>query len=174
VANTRLNEVVGDFFYEDGAFSVSGETIGIEQSGVSFEANGPTYLDSHLEVVGGELTVSAVSGNHIWRARHVLGKDIEGDLALTSRKGTVDLSLLPLPNSHISLVLRDSDARITLPYGLPYSLEIDGDDTTEVVVEDLGLENIEATPSYFRGTNGTASIKVDVDIEGGGIRVIRR
>ena len=173
-AQGRLDDISAQFTIVDSAAVAQSTPVSSPYTGVHFDIFGPTYLNTDFSVIGGTLRVKRVSGHHIWQASSVQGTDIEGDLSLVSRNGKVTLSILPLPNSTVLLDFKNSAVQITLPVGLPYLLDSVNDDAASVGVEDLGFDEVMETSGHFFGRTGDASIRLEVELTGGSIRVLRR
>ena len=173
-ATQALEDLSAEVILEDGVASASCDLSKPERTGVELEFDGPQYLDTTLYAPNGTVHLSSLSGMHDWHAQTIRAYDVEGDVHLLSSKGSVDLSLLPLPNSEVFLELLDTSLQLALPTGLPYDLQVWGSPDTSVSVNGLEFEKMRQEPGFFAGSNGDSDIKIRIEMTGGSATIKSR
>jgi len=139
------------------------------RSGVDFFVTGPQIVDSLVRVDNGRVTLDRVEGVHEIIASTVRG-NVAGDVFIDAAN-SVDIDFFPFDATAASI---DSRGTVTLglPIGPDYDLIIRGNPNSEIVVEDLGWDDIRIDEGFFAGLRGRGFTRINI-IADGRVRIRR-
>jgi hypothetical protein len=130
-------------------------------AGVSFGVRGRSRMNVESVMVDGDVELVNVEGFHYVTANGVFGYGIAGDVDFYATRNGIDVELDPGPDSRV-LIQSWGDARLDLPFGLDYDLEVYADPAWGVNVTDLGFDNLYVAADYVRASRGEGRIRVEV------------
>lgn len=140
-------------------------------AGVDFNVTGPMAMNTAIDAADGSVELSGLSGFQHVSARRVDVEGIYGGADLLATSGSLDAEIYPGPGDSIRIETYSGDVELTLPWGGGYDIQVWGDPEYAMEIEDLGFYSAASAPAYFAGVSGSASIRVDVFVTGGSVRI---
>ncbi|MEZ4316467.1 MAG: hypothetical protein R3F61_03135 [Myxococcota bacterium] len=142
------------------------------RAGVDFSVLGPSVMDVDILTDRGTAELFDVNGIHVVTANRVYGRGIIGDVDFFADSNGIDVEVLPFEFGSVRVESRSGDVDLYIPWGLDYDLTVVGDPEYEMVIEDLGFDTFVLEPGLAIGWRGGRSIRVDVVVTGGDVRVL--
>lgn len=133
------------------------------RSGVDFFVTGPRVVDSMVRVDNGRVTLDRVEGVHDIVATSVRGNVI-GDVFIDA-SSTVDLDFFPFDTTAANIDARGA-VTLGLPRGPDYDLIIRGNPNSEILVEDLGWDDVRIDEGFFAGLRGRGFARINIIADG--------
>ena len=142
------------------------------QAGVDFEIEGPIEMDTEIDLSDGTAHLIGLEGVHTIRADRIVTEELAGDAFLEATDDGIDAEIWPYDDGDIVIDSTYGDVVLRLPWGADYDLVVWGDDSYEMEIADLGLENEMFGAGYYEGSYGTESITVTVNVTGGSFTLL--
>ncbi len=139
-------------------------------AGADLRLAGPATLGLSVAVGQGDVEVVGLRGHIVATADRVRITDAVGSADLYADWGGVTAELVPGPGEVVRIEA-EGDIDLTLPWGMPYDLQVWGDPEQQVIVEDLGFQYVMQDGPYLAAYAGSGSVRVDVIARGGDVRV---
>lgn len=133
------------------------------RAGVDFFITAPTQVDTVLTVDRGDVFLNDVEGIHDIVASSVRGVAI-GDVVVDA-SSRVDLDFYPYDTTAADISSQGA-VTLALPYGLDYDLVVRGNPDAEMVVEELGWDDVRLSEGFFAGYRGRGGVRINVFADG--------
>jgi len=159
------------------AYGLAGSSLVLQShsetglAGVDFDITGPMAMSTSVDASSGSVELSNMSGFQQVSAQSIDAQDLYGGVDLLATSGSLDAEVYPGPGDSIRIETYSGDVELTLPWGQGYDIQVWGDPEYTMEVEDLGFYSAATAPAYFAGVSGNASVRVDVFVTGGSVRI---
>jgi len=157
--------------------AVSGELLDLwgrsplSRSGVDLDVVGPSVLDVEAYTADGTVALYGVDGFHYVTGSRVVGEKVYGDIDAYAEPGGIDVEVFPYTGSVVRLEAVGGDLFVSLPWGLPYDLQLAGDPAYGYELDDLGFDELALGPGYAFASTADGSVRVELYATGGTIYV---
>lgn len=141
------------------------------RSGVDFDIVGPGFMHIDAITTSGTIELHNVEGSHVATGSRVFGRNVVGDANLYADRSGIDMQILPYQDGIVYAESISGDVDLYLPRLLDYDLNVIGDPEHEMVIEDLGFDVIVLEPGLAIAWRGRRSVRVDVLVTGGDVRI---
>ena len=129
------------------------------QSGVDLAVTGPRIVDLDIATDRGTVRPSRVEGIHVITASNVRG-DFVGDADIFTT-GSVTLDVVPFVQTDMRIEAGGS-VTLYLPFGADYDLTVRSDGDDELVVDDLGFDEVQLGQGFFNGFRVPGTVRIDI------------
>lgn len=147
-------------------------TSEFNRASMDIDVSGPFAMNLDVLVHKGSADFEDAEGDHIITADRVTAYGLVGNADILARSGGLEVELWPWDDADVVLESSAGNAVIWLPYGLDYDLEVIGDPSYEMYVDNLGFESDIFEPGYFYGAAGDGSVRVTVFVDNGSTELL--
>lgn len=157
----------------NGSQAVLTATSAYRRAWTTLNLSTPAQIDLDLQVDHGSVDAEQIDGNHTIVADRITAVHLSGSVDLTANSGGMDVDVWPAADGHVQIDSVAGDVVLRLPLGLPYDVQVIGDPSYGMQIEDLGFQGSLSQPGFFSGTVGDGSIPVMVYVNGGSFELLQ-
>lgn len=169
VAQGRL-EGVWFLAERQGSAAVVASGVTSSGAGADLTLSGPAILGLSVAVAQGSIEINRVRGHLDATADGIRVVDAVGSADLLAGWGGVTAELRPRPGDVVRIEA-EGDIELRLPWGMPYDLQVWGDPDHQVVVSDLGFQQVIQDGPHLGAHTGSGSVRVDIHARDGDVRI---